>query len=465
MAASQKKRRWTGAIELSDCSERQEISGSGAGSAASLRSDTNSASQRAKRVAFWHEYLHQENSFSTSSIFRTGRSRLTVYVTVMFLSLLLLATSAILGTIASTDSCNMQLPNADNGFSCCDCICNINDSKWCNGTVASAMGETPSRADYHWDTPNGVDRRQHSSAIITTGIVTSCIFLLYQMALGIKRGNMYTLLFVTLFAMYQSWRGIYVDFNDAADASLGTVARWIEFFSFVLSCLCIIFLFRARERLSRIRFAFFGIATRKRRILQHYELMFAFALMDWQVSATFCVQCTIISESIWVRAAIIALSVCDMLSLYLAYLYVRYERIAAIRIAIIAKSYSVAVWVALVLYYYHCFADYKALTTYLRALVDNSVYLMIDVNSAVNYTTGTCALLPSISTTDEALYFLLLISGAIVLRFFSCYYALMLSMQFDEGSEGGVIKSLFFDVAAAREARRVEAKDFDNEAE
>jgi hypothetical protein len=345
-------------------------------------------------------------------------------------------------------------------------MCDLQEARemsWCaaNATVnetseTTGLQQILYKANYNSHVPDGVKRESHKDVIITSGLVVSCVLLAYQLGLGVKRGNVFTLVFVSILSMLQSLRHLL--FSSAQTLS---VDGFLEMVGLALSIASFPLLYRAREQLSKNRFLFFGIATRNKQLLDHYERMFAFTLMDWQVSLTFCVQCAIISQNFWIRSAIICLSVCDVFSLYLAYLYVRYER-KIILVAIAAKSFALVVWIVLVAYYYHCFADYRASAMYIRSLIASSSYLMIDRLDAVRYVGGHCDLLSSISTADEAVFFLILILLAVVLRLLSCNHALMLTLHFNEGSEGGIIKSLFFDVVAAREVRRrVEAKDFD----
>ncbi|CUG89605.1 transmembrane protein, putative [Bodo saltans] len=391
------------------------------------------------------------------------------------LALLSLTTNivAIFTSVEASDaqSCNIIIPSGTDD--CCRCVCDVKNS-WCvtipnmYGNVSGPNGGSDliplNVFGNYYSGANSVESTAEARKLGAAAVyVLSLLFTLVQLSVARVRGNWYMLLCACLVLVLQAARNLYLHLPVHDWNNFAIVLRPLDVIVLSADGISLLSALLATTRLRSLRpvfyttqFHHFGQLTTHQTTLRYYNIMFATSLLDWQTSSLLHFQLAILaSNNVQMLACMGVLYVCDVLSSYVGYTYIRYERYWDTVVALVSKVMLTLSWIAIATYVVWCYDIFRARALFLRATLLSSQFLGVDAADAQAYLLGHCGIAPVVSGSGDMIVMFAIMTTAFFVRVISIFYAALLLADF--GKE--IINSLFFDVVAIQQRRGLHVDD------
>lgn len=388
----------------------------------------------------------------------------------MFYALIFLSFAAnvvslfVSGQALESQSCNILIPNDSDD--CCQCVCDV-VSAWCAtlptkyGNVTGPHGHQIVPLDVYGNYYSATNSVENTSEFRKYGVAAvycmSLLFTLVELSIARVRGNWHMLLCVCTVMILQGSRNLYLhfpshDWNDfvAAAAIDDIVVLAADALSIVSAILATAWLRALRPAFLTTQFQNFGRLLSHQRTLNNYNVMFAMALLDWQTSSLLYFQMGILaSNNVAVIASMAMMYMCDVLSSYLAYSYIRFEKYNDTVVALVSKSILAVSWLVMSAYVVWCYDLFRARALYLRATLLASQYLGVDAADTQAYLLGSCGISPVVSGSGDVIVMFCCLAIAFFVRVIAVFYAALLSADFGTN----IIMALFFDVVGIQQKK------------
>lgn len=372
-----------------------------------------------------------------------------------------------------SQSCNIIIPTGDGD--CCQCVCDVQKA-WCatfpnsfanitgpNATTPSSLVPLEVYGNYF----SGTNSVQNTAASRKLGVATvytiSLLFTMVELGVARLRGNWYMLLCVCTAMVLQGLRNLYLHFPVFDWDTFGDTADAYDFVVLVADIASIVFAWLAAWMLKSLRPAFlttqfmhFGKLTRHQETLRNYNVMFAATLLDWQTSTLLYFQLAVLaSNNQNMLSCIVLMYISDVLSNYVGYTYIRFEKYWHTVFALLSKAILAVSWLAMSAYVVWCYDLFRARALYLRATLVASQYLGVDAADAQAYLLGDCGISPIVSGSGDVIVMFSSLAVAFFVRVIAIFYAALLTADFGNT----VIASLFFDVVGIQQKKGLPLPD------
>lgn len=367
-----------------------------------------------------------------------------VAATVIVFTLCVVVSSA-LTIFGNTVDCRLVVPRDDGR--CCQCICDAN-STWCasddarSGTRPRALFGPENEAKYQRSL--SFDMLLWASPADVGGLLSSLLVLV--LILIARRGsNWYLVLCIDIIFFLEVGRIVTFHLDPLPSATL-TNARYA--FD-LMTILCTVFMTVLtpilKPRYNTLLFLQYGAALSSQQdTIRTHQILFAATVTDWQLMNVFYVDCMLIfRDENSILLALLLMIICENLSLYLSYHYVRFEQRWETILANVTKAILAAVgWGMLVVTFFHCYSTYASRASFLMALQLPSTFLPLDAISGEHYLfVGSCGAASSINSAGDAAFVLAILLTALFFRLLSLFYGGLLVMSYGKGQ----VMSLFYE--------------------
>jgi hypothetical protein len=363
---------------------------------------------------------------------------------------------------SDAQSCNIIIPSGYDD--CCECVCDVKRS-WCAtlpkmfGNVSGPGGDELVPLSVYGNYFSGVNSVVNTAETRKLGAASvyalSLVFTFVQLSIARVRGNWYMLLCACLVTILQGARNLYLHYPSHNWNNFAAVVRPLDLVVLTTDGVSVISAVLASAMLRSLRPVFFttqfqqfGHLTTQQTTLRHYNSMFAACLLDWQTSSLTHFQLAIIaSDNVQMLACLAILYSCDVLSSYVAYTSIRYERYWDVVVALVTKVALTLSWMAIGTYVMWCYDLFRARALYLRVALLSTQYLGIDAADSQAYLLGECGIAPVVSGSGDMVVLFSIMMIAFFVRVISIFFAALLTADFGKN----IITSLFFDVVAIQQ--------------